>query len=150
MTRPFVASPARVMCGDPRSGRGNHPIAVGVSFLGLTERPEKIISAAHSRAVPTTMSELAEGLETRRKRLRFQAWHRGTREMDLILGRFVDSAIAGLGADELAELEHLFNWPDPDLFAWIMGQADVPPVADTAILKRIVAFHFRAGAQLSE
>ncbi len=61
--------------------------------------------------------------------------------MDLILGRFVDSCIGDLGEPELADLETLFNWPDPDLFAWIMGQADVPQAADTPLLKRIVAFH---------
>jgi antitoxin CptB len=87
-----------------------------------------------------------ESLETRRKRLRFQAWHRGTREMDLILGRFVDSSIAELDESALGELEVLFNWPDPDLFAWIMGQADVPPEADTPTLRRIIAFHTPAGA----
>jgi antitoxin CptB len=91
------------------------------------------------------MDQVAEDLETRRKRLRFQAWHRGTREMDLILGRFVDHAVAGLGTDELGELEDLFNWPDPDLFAWIMGQADPPPEAAVPALKRIIAFHFPDG-----
>ena len=96
------------------------------------------------------MSRPADSLETQRKRLRFQAWHRGTREMDLILGRFVDSCIGELDGEQLAALGILFDWPDPDLFAWIMGQADVPPVADTPILKRIVAFHFPAGAQPSE
>lgn len=96
------------------------------------------------------MNLLAENLETRRKRLRFQAWHRGTREMDILLGRFVDSAIEGLDEAELGALETLFNWPDPDLFAWIMGQADVSPEADTPILRRIIAFHHPAGEQLPD
>jgi antitoxin CptB len=96
------------------------------------------------------MSLLADDLETRRKRLRFQAWHRGTREMDLLLGRFVDSCIAGLDKAELGELETLFNWPDPDLFAWIMGQADIPTTAETPILRRIIAFHNPEGEQLPD
>lgn len=87
------------------------------------------------------MSRPEDSLDIRRKRLRYQAWHRGTREMDLILGRFVDSCIGDLAEAELADLEILFNWPDPDLFAWIMGQADVPQEADTPLLERIVAFH---------
>ena len=45
------------------------------------------------------------GLDDRRKRLLFRCWHRGTREMDLILGRFADAEIAELTDDELAELE---------------------------------------------
>ena len=32
-----------------------------------------------------------ESLEKRRKRLRFRAWHRGTREMDLLVGSFADA-----------------------------------------------------------
>ena len=40
------------------------------------------------------------GLDDRRKRLLFRCWHRGTREMDLILGRFADAEIASLKDDE--------------------------------------------------
>ena len=57
------------------------------------------------------------GLDDRRKRLLFRCWHRGTREMDLILGRFADAEIAGLTDAELAELERLIEVPDPDLYA---------------------------------
>src|SRR5260370_885541 len=49
------------------------------------------------------------GLDDRRKRLLFRCWHRGTREMDLILGRFADAEIAGLTDHELAELDQLFE-----------------------------------------
>jgi antitoxin CptB len=65
------------------------------------------------------------GLDDRRKRLLFRCWHRGTREMDLILGRFADTTIASLTDDEVAELEHLIELPDPDLYAALTG--DAPP-----------------------
>src|SRR4030081_1545583 len=61
------------------------------------------------------------GLDDRRKRLLFRCWHRGTREMDLILGRFADAEIASLTDDELAQLEHLIEVPDPDLYAAMSG-----------------------------
>ena len=61
------------------------------------------------------------GLDDRRKRLLFRCWHRGTREMDLILGRFADAEIADLPDDELAQLEHLIEVPDPDLYAALTG-----------------------------
>jgi antitoxin CptB len=38
-----------------------------------------------------------EPVETRRRRLRMRSWHRGTREMDLILGGFADARLVGLG-----------------------------------------------------
>src|SRR6476659_9558563 len=61
------------------------------------------------------------GLDDRRKRLLFRCWHRGTREMDLILGRFADAEIASLSDAELTELETLLEVNDPDLYAAITG-----------------------------
>ncbi len=68
----------------------------------------------------------SEGLDERRKRLLFRCWHRGTREMDLILGRFADAEIANLGEDELAQLERLIEVPDPDLYAAVTGDKTLP------------------------
>src|SRR5229473_6244825 len=80
------------------------------------------------------------GLDDRRKRLLFRCWHRGTREMDLILGRFADAEIANLADGELAELEYLMDVPDPDLYAALTG--NVPPVPDFAsgLFDRIKSF----------
>jgi antitoxin CptB len=80
------------------------------------------------------------GLDDRRKRLLFRCWHRGTREMDLILGRFADAEIAGLGDGELAELERLIEVPDPDLYAALTGDAPLDPEYATALFDRIKAF----------
>jgi antitoxin CptB len=71
----------------------------------------------------TGSTRSSDGLDDRRKRLLFRCWHRGTREMDLILGRFADAEIAGLAEDELAELELLIEVPDPDLYAALTGSA---------------------------
>jgi antitoxin CptB len=68
------------------------------------------------------------GLDDRRKRLLFRCWHRGTREMDLILGRFADAEIADLTDVELAQLERLIEVPDPDLYAALTGK--LPPGAE--------------------
>ena len=80
------------------------------------------------------------GLDDRRKRLLFRCWHRGTREMDLILGRFADIAIADLGDGELAELERLIELPDPDLYAALIGDTPLDPEYATALFARIKAF----------
>jgi antitoxin CptB len=86
----------------------------------------------------------AAGLEVRRRKLLFRAWHRGMRELDLILGRFAESAIAQLTDDELDELERLMEVPDCDLLAWVMGQSSVHPDYDTMLWRRLSAFN-RAG-----
>lgn len=80
------------------------------------------------------------GLDDRRKRLLFRCWHRGTREMDLILGRFADTEISALADDELAELERLIEVPDPDLYAALIGDAPLDPEYATALFERIKAF----------
>jgi antitoxin CptB len=80
------------------------------------------------------------GLDDRRKRLLFRCWHRGTREMDLILGRFADAEISALGDDELGELERLIEVPDPDLYAALIGDKPLDASYETALFARIKAF----------
>lgn len=92
------------------------------------------------------MTEESNALDDRRKRLRFRAWHRGTREMDLVLGRFVDANVSTLTDDEIGILETLMEVPDPELYLWIAGTADVPSNYDTSVFRKVVEFH-RKGPQ---
>jgi antitoxin CptB len=80
------------------------------------------------------------GLDNRRKRLLFRCWHRGTREMDLILGRFADAEIANLSDDELAEFEYLMDVPDPDLYAALTGNVPPAPEFASRLFDRIKSF----------
>jgi antitoxin CptB len=80
----------------------------------------------------------ATSLSPRRARARYRAWHRGTREMDLILGPFADAEIAVIGEAELEEFERLMDVPDWDLFHWITGEKPVPQGFDTVLFRRIV------------
>jgi len=86
----------------------------------------------------TTLS--SGGLDTRRRRLLFRSWHRGSREMDLIIGRFADAWIARMSEAELDEYERLIGLPDPDLYAWIAGREEVPADYDSEIMRRLRAF----------
>jgi antitoxin CptB len=83
------------------------------------------------------------GLDDRRKRLLFRCWHRGTREMDLILGRFADAEIVGLTDDELGQLEHLIEVPDPDLYAALTGNVPLAPEYASKLFDRIKSFRLR-------
>jgi antitoxin CptB len=83
----------------------------------------------------------ARSIEARRKRLFFRAWHRGTREMDLMLGRFADEVVSTLDERSLAEFEALLKLPDPDLFDWIVGPAAPPPAYDTETFRRLRSFN---------
>jgi antitoxin CptB len=87
----------------------------------------------------TGTTRSSDGLDPRRKRLLFRCWHRGTREMDLILGRFADAEIGNLSEAELTELEHLLEVPDPDLYAAITGDKVLPASVAGALFARIKA-----------
>ncbi|GEP01687.1 FAD assembly factor SdhE [Methylobacterium haplocladii] len=80
-------------------------------------------------------------LDPRRRRTLFRAWHRGMREMDLIMGRFADAEIGTLTEDELTVFEALIEVPDRDLLGWITGEAETPANYDTPVYRRLKAFH---------
>lgn len=79
-------------------------------------------------------------LDRRRARIHFRAWHRGTREMDLIFGHFVDNELKTLSESELNELEAIMAHEDTDLSKWIMGELPTPQELDTPLFRRIVDF----------
>jgi antitoxin CptB len=88
----------------------------------------------------TGSTRSSSGLDDRRKRLLFRCWHRGTREMDLILGRFADAEIADLSDGDMADLERLIDVPDPDLYAALTGDKPLAPEYASALFDRIKAF----------
>ncbi len=81
----------------------------------------------------------AESSAVRRRRLRFRSWHRGTREMDLVLGRFADRHLAALDAATLDAYEALLSVPDPELYGWLTGRATVPAAYDTPLMRHLIA-----------
>jgi antitoxin CptB len=93
----------------------------------------------------TGTSRSSDGLDARRRKLLYRAWHRGMRETDLIMGRFADASIEQLAAAELVEFEQLMEVPDRELLAWITGEADVPPNYDTALFRRLREFNRSGG-----
>jgi len=64
--------------------------------------------------------------DPRLRRLHFQAWHRGTREADFMVGGFFDRYGAGWTDQELAWFEALLDEQDVDIMAWAMGTAEAP------------------------
>lgn len=89
----------------------------------------------------TGTSRTMQGLDVRRRKALYHAWHRGTREMDLLLGRFADAAIDDLSDTDLEQFERLLEVPDQDLFSWISGQIQVATNYDTDLFHKMVDFH---------
>lgn len=79
-------------------------------------------------------------LDPRRRKALFRSWHRGMREVDLILGSFADGEIALLSEAELAVYEALMAEPDADILKWVTGEAAVPARHDTGVFARILSY----------
>ena len=89
----------------------------------------------------TGTARSSDGLDPRRRRALFRAWHRGTREMDLLLGRFADTHIDGLSERDLVDFEALMEVPDPALFAWVTGAEPVAANYSTPLYAALVRYH---------
>jgi antitoxin CptB len=81
-------------------------------------------------------------MDDRRKKLKFRAWRRGFREIDLILGGFADRQIAALDEAALDDFERLLDAPDQEVYEWVTEQAPAPRDHDTPVLASIRAFRF--------
>ena len=83
----------------------------------------------------------------RQRRLRFRSWHRGLREVDLLLGRYADARLDELSDDELADFENLLDVPDRHVLAWAIGEEPIPQPHDTQLMRSIIAFHRGGGGR---
>ncbi|MDJ0922311.1 MAG: succinate dehydrogenase assembly factor 2 [Henriciella sp.] len=85
-------------------------------------------------------------LDERRRKLKFRAWRRGFREMDLLMGTFADQNLATMSDEDLAEFERLLATPDWEVFAWLVGQKPVPENYKSDLLTQIIEFRYEAQA----
>lgn len=87
----------------------------------------------------TGTTRSSDGLDARRRKLLFRSWHRGIREMDLVLGGFADAAIHSLTQTELDQYESLLEAQDADLLMWIISGRRPPEEFDLPVLRLIQA-----------
>lgn len=67
---------------------------------------------------------MSEDIEVRRRRAAWRAAHRGTKELDLLVGRFAEARLPGMAAADLERFERFLAVTDPEIQAWLLG----PPV----------------------
>ena len=75
--------------------------------------------------------------QTRLKRLRFRAWHRGTKDADLMLGGFFDARHESWDAEEVEWFEALMEEQDVDIMGWAIGTIAVPDRWRGAMMERL-------------
>ena len=80
--------------------------------------------------------------ETRLKRLRFRAWHRGTREADMLIGGFFDVRSAAWNDGEIGLVEEMLEEQDVDIMAWAIGTAECPERYRGSILEALKALNY--------
>lgn len=80
-------------------------------------------------------------LDHRRRRVAYRASHRGTKEMDWLLGRYADARLASMNEGDLDRLERLLTLPDPDLQTWIMTGAVGAENELSGLVADIRSFH---------
>ncbi len=85
----------------------------------------------------------SETLDIRRKRLKYRSRHRGTKELDLLLGRFAAERLDGLDPDQIDRFEALLEAPSPLVYAWVTGQDAPPPEMDSDVLRLLRDFVLR-------
>jgi antitoxin CptB len=71
--------------------------------------------------------------EALRRKLAFRAWHRGTREADLLIGGFADRHLSAFDENALRQFERLLGENDPDIYDWMTGRLPVPPGHDNSV-----------------
>lgn len=85
---------------------------------------------------------MSEDLEQRRKRLAFRAWHRGMKELDLLIGGFADRHLAGFSAEQLDRFEALLDVPEPLMYGWLVGGEAPPAAFDHDVMALLLNFKY--------
>jgi len=80
-------------------------------------------------------------VERKRKQLKFRSWHRGTREMDIILGAFADQNLGEFDQEALNQYEDLLSYSDPDLYNWLSGAEAMPANVDSDVMRLFLTFN---------
>jgi len=87
------------------------------------------------------MPENSEGRESPaiwRKRLRYRSWHRGTKELDLLLGSFADRHLDTFDQGQLARFEALIEAPEPTILAWLVDRVPPPAKLDSDVMRLLL------------
>ena len=84
---------------------------------------------------------MTDDLDVRRRRAAYRAAHRGTKEMDALVGRYADANIATLQAEGLERFERFLAVADPTLQNWIFGKEIVETAEFKSLVDDIRSFH---------
>ncbi len=85
------------------------------------------------------MNEIQEE-SSRRKRILWQAKHRGTLELDIMIGGFAESQLDKMSVRELDAFERVLALPEQDLQNWLLGLGSIPVSQCDSMLTAMISF----------
>ena len=77
------------------------------------------------------------------KKLLYRANHRGTKEMDLVIGGFAKENLKKLTFEELKEFEILLNFTDKELSSWLVDNIKNIELDNFSVSKKIKNFKLK-------
>ena len=77
------------------------------------------------------------------KKLLYRSNHRGTKEMDLLIGGFAKENLSALNAEELKEFELILNFTDKKLNTWLIDNKADTDLEKLSISKKIKKFKLK-------
>lgn len=135
--------------GRSRLAIRHSPIHTG-AFLtalgGLYDGPEvakvaATVEAVKRRGLDIKAEHMTDDVASRRRRALFRAGHRGSKEMDWLIGRFAEARLADMPAETLDAFERLLLLPDPELHDMILYPQIAPAGDYVELIGQLRAFH---------
>ena len=77
------------------------------------------------------------------KKLLYRANHRGTKEMDLVIGGFANENLKKLTFEELKEFEILLDFTDKELSSWLVDNKKNIELENFSVSKKIKNFKLK-------
>ena len=77
------------------------------------------------------------------KKILYRCTHRGTKELDLILGNFARGHLPRMDAATLAAFAEFIELPEPVLHDMMTQRADLPPTMPAHLRAWLSAFRYR-------
>jgi antitoxin CptB len=82
-----------------------------------------------------------DDLAMRRRRALYRATHRGSKELDFLLGRFAEQEVERMTLAEIGILERLIEAPDPDIAVSLFGGQSLGESELDELMRRLRRFH---------
>jgi len=77
-------------------------------------------------------------LEAYKKKITYKAAHRGSKEMDILLGNFINKYIELFNENELNIFDSILDCDDGDIYQWILGKKDVPTRYENRVFSLLI------------